>query len=90
MLRIDFDAIVFQEGETYIAFSPKLDVSSCGNTVDEAKGNLKTAVRLFLEESAKMGTLEDILEEAGYESKGLNDWTAPRVVTTELLHLEAQ
>ncbi len=57
MLRIDFDAIVFQEGKTYVAYSPKLDISSCGNTIDEAKRNLKTAVRLFLEESAKMGTL---------------------------------
>lgn len=90
MVRIDFDTIVFQEGKTYVAYSPKLDVSSCGDTVDKAKDNLKTAVRLFLEEAAKMGTLEDILEEAGYESKGSNDWTAPRVVTTELLHLEAQ
>lgn len=90
MLRIDFDAIVFQEGNVYVAYSPKLDVSSCGDTVEQAKDNLKTAVRLFLEESAKMGTLEDILEEAGYESKGSNDWTAPRVVTTELLHLDAQ
>jgi len=90
MLRIEFDAIVFQEGKIYVAYSPKLDVSSCGNTVDEAKGNLKTAVRLFLEESAKMGSLEDILEEAGYESKGADYWTAPRVVATELVDLQAQ
>ena len=53
MLGIDFDAIVFQEGNTYVAYSPKLDVSSCGGTVEEAKGNLKTAVRLFIEECAK-------------------------------------
>jgi predicted RNase H-like HicB family nuclease len=90
MWQIDFDAIVFQEDKTYVAYSPKLDVSSCGKTVDEAKLNLKTAVRLFLEESAKMGTLEDILDEAGYESKGPGYWMSPRVVATELVHLEAQ
>lgn len=90
MIRIEFDAIVFQEGDAYVAYSPKLDVSSCGKTVDDAKNNLKTAVRLFLEESSKMGTLEDILDEAGYESKGADHWMAPRMVATELVELEAQ
>ncbi len=37
MLDIEFDGIIFEEGETYISYSPKLDVSSCGNTVDEAR-----------------------------------------------------
>ena len=89
MLQIDFDAVVFQEGETYIAYSPKLDVSSCGETIEQARNNLKTAVRLFLEEAAKMGTLEDILKEAGYEPKEPNRWLAPRIVATELIHLDA-
>ena len=89
MFQIDFDAIVFQEGGTFVAYSPKLDVSSCGNTIDEARKNLTTAVRLFLEEAARMGTLEEILSEAGYEAKDPNRWVAPRIVATELMHLEA-
>lgn len=47
------------------------DVSSCGQTIDWARNNLKTAVRLFIEEAEKMGTLDDILRESGYE-KGAN------------------
>jgi len=90
MLEIDFDAIVFQEGNTYVAYSPKLDVSSCGGTVEEAKGNLKIAVRLFIEECAKMGTLEEILEEAGYKSTDAQCWKTPRMVATELVSLQAQ
>ena len=34
------------------------------------KNNLKTAVRLFLEEAEKMGTLEEILSVSGYEKAG--------------------
>ncbi len=90
MIKIEYDAIVFQEGTAYVAYSPKLDVSSCGGTVDEAKSNLRTAVRLFLEEAAKMGTLEDILDEAGYTPKGEDRWMAPRVVATEVVELVAQ
>ena len=42
--------------------TPLLDVSSCGGTKEKAAKNLKEAVRLFLEEAAKMGTLDQILE----------------------------
>jgi predicted RNase H-like HicB family nuclease len=89
MIHIDFDVVVFQEGKTYVAYSPKLDLSSCGDTVDTARKNLKTAVQLFLEEAANMGTLEEILKEAGYEQESANSWLAPRIVATELMHLEA-
>ncbi len=69
MIPIEFEMVVFREGKTYVAYSPELDVSSCGDTIDGARKNLKTAVRLFIEEADTMGTLEDILSEAGY-SKG--------------------
>ena len=87
MFQIEFDGIVFKEGETFISYCPKLDVSSCGNTVDEARTNLKTAIRLFLEEATKMGTLEDILKESGYEQINLNHWATPRLVATELMSI---
>jgi len=90
MFEIEFDAIVFQEGKTYVAYSPKLDVSSCGSTVEEAKNNLKTAVRLFIEECDKMGSLDEILGEAGYESTDEHCWKTPRMVATELVSLQAQ
>ncbi len=60
MLPIEFEGIILKEGRTLISYCPELDVSSCGNTIDEAKKNLKTAVSLFLEEAEKMGTLAEI------------------------------
>ncbi len=63
MIQIEFDMIVFKEDISYVAYSPELDISSCGNTVEHAKKMLKTAIKLFLEEAEKMGTLEDILNE---------------------------
>ena len=62
MLRLDFDIIVFREGESCVAYCPELDLSSCGQTVDEARENLKTAVELFLEETGKLGTLDQVLQ----------------------------
>ena len=88
MSEIEFDTIIFKEGKTFIAYSPKLDISSCGNSMEEARKNLKTAVRLFLEEAEKMGTLEEILREAGYEKTDGSQWMTPRLVATELMSVE--
>lgn len=85
MIPIDYDMIVFKEDETYVAYCPELDVSSCGNSVEHAREMLKTAVRLFLEEAEKMGTIEDILEEARYKRDASGRWIPPKLVATELV-----
>jgi predicted RNase H-like HicB family nuclease len=89
MTPIEFDAIIFQEGTSFVAHCPELDVSSCGHDVDEARQNLKTAVRLFVEESEKLGTLEDILQEAGYKPGPDGAWKSPRIIATEVMSLAA-
>ena len=83
MTPIEFDIIVFKENETYVAYCPELDISSCGNNIEHAKEMLKTAVRLFLEEAEKMETLEDILEEAHYVKDKNGKWIPPKLVATE-------
>ena len=81
-MNITFDTLVFREGGMYVAHCPQLDVASCGNTVEEARTNIAEAVRLFLEEAAKMGTLQDILDEAGYEPDN-GALVPPRLIATE-------
>jgi predicted RNase H-like HicB family nuclease len=66
-MEIQFTTRIFKEGKTFVAYAPELDISSCGRTKEKAFANLMEAVRLFLEEAEKMGTLETILEEAGYK-----------------------
>ena len=60
-MEIEFTTQIFREGRMYVAHTPELDVSSCGGTKERALKNLKEAVRLFLEEAEKMGTLDQIL-----------------------------
>ena len=64
-MDIQFTARVFKEGRVFVAYAPGLDVSSCGGTPEKALKNCNEAVRLFLEEAEKLGTLDRILEEAG-------------------------
>ena len=65
-MKIPFTTSVFKEGRAYVAHSLELDVSSCGSSREKAVKNLQEAVRLFLEEAEKLGTLNQILSEAGY------------------------
>ena len=52
---------IFKEGDTFIAYNPELDISSCGKNQEQARKNFSTAVSLFLEEAKKMGTLQELL-----------------------------
>ncbi len=85
MKLLAFDTLIFREGDTYVAYSPRLEVTSCGRTADEAKEYLRTAVRLFLEEADKMGTLEEILTDAGYIKGSAGEWQPPEMLCTEKL-----
>jgi predicted RNase H-like HicB family nuclease len=44
-----FTAIIEQEGEGYIALYPELDIASQGDSIEEARNNLKEALELFFE-----------------------------------------
>jgi predicted RNase H-like HicB family nuclease len=57
---------IFKEGDVYVALSPELNVSSFGDSIEDAKMSLKEAIEAFIEECEKMGTLEDVLEESGF------------------------
>jgi predicted RNase H-like HicB family nuclease len=87
MVPIGFEMVVFREEKTLVAYSPELDLSSCGASVEEARANLKTAVRLFLEEAEKLGTLKDILAEAGYRKDRSGRWNPPSLIALELVEL---
>lgn len=64
VMEIQFTTRIFKEGRTFVAHALELDLSSCGGSKEKALKNLKVAVRLFLEEAERMGTLEQILAEA--------------------------
>jgi hypothetical protein len=68
---IDFTVQVWKEDSAYVSYTPELDVSSCGDTVAQARSRLREAVALFLQECAKKGTLDSILAESGFEKRGL-------------------
>lgn len=82
MREVSFTVHVFREGEVFVAHAPELDLSSCGDTPDDARRAIREAVRAFLEASEEMGTLTAIFDEAGYRRDG-NRWEAPEFVSLD-------
>jgi predicted RNase H-like HicB family nuclease len=53
---------IFREGDLYVGLCPDLDVSSFGETIEEARQSLREALEAFIEECEAMGTLAEVLE----------------------------
>jgi predicted RNase H-like HicB family nuclease len=75
-VKIDYSVQVWREGKQYIAHAMPLDVASAGETPEGAREAVDEAVRLFLGTAAEHGTLEEVLEDAGYRRKG-GTWRGP-------------
>lgn len=59
-MKLDFRIEIFKEGNQFVALAPELNVSSFGDSPEDAKSSIKEAVELFLEECKRMGTLDEI------------------------------
>ena len=46
-------AVIEREGDGYVALCPEVDIASQGNSVDEARTNLREALELFFETASK-------------------------------------
>ncbi len=53
-------ATLWREDGTYVSLCPELDVSSCGDTPDDALAALKEAVELFLVNARALGMWDDV------------------------------
>jgi predicted RNase H-like HicB family nuclease len=82
--RIVYRAEFFKEGDLYVGLAPELNVSSFGETLEDARQSLQEAVEAFAETCQAMGTFEEVMEESGFTKKG-DSWLPRQPVAAELL-----
>jgi len=51
-MKRQLTAIIEREGDGYVALCPELDVASQGDTIQEARENLREALELFFESAS--------------------------------------
>ena len=75
-MGIDYTIQIWREGNQFIAHAMPLDVASSGATPQTARAALDEAVKLFIQTADDRGTLNEVLEDAGYEHVG-SHWRSP-------------
>ncbi len=67
-MKIRLTEEIWKEGNMYVSYCPELDIPSCGESIEQAKKNLKEAILINIEETKKMGTFDQFLQESGFEN----------------------
>ncbi|MGA2911679.1 MAG: hypothetical protein ABSE17_03555 [Candidatus Levyibacteriota bacterium] len=71
---------ILREGDSFIAYTPALDLSTVGDTLEQAQKRFEEAVQLFFEEITEEGTVNEALAELGWQ-KADNQLTPPVVIS---------
>lgn len=60
MHDIQLSVVVWKEGDSYVSKCPELNLASCGDSVQEARLNLKEAIELYIENAKLLDMYDDI------------------------------
>lgn len=71
---------IFREGKSFVAYTPSLDISTCGSTLAETKKRFSEIVEIFFEELDLNGTTKEVLESLGWEKLD-HSWSPPLEVS---------
>jgi hypothetical protein len=82
-MNIDYTVQIWKEGEQFVAHAMPLDVASSGGTPEAARSAVDEAVRAFVDSCSNAGTLEQVLDEAGYERRAGGKWQSPFWISVE-------
>lgn len=80
--QVTLPVTFLREGDSFIAYTPALDLSTVGDTLEEAKERFDEAVKIFFEEIVKKGTIDQALTELGWQKKN-NQFFPPIVVSSQ-------
>jgi len=80
-MQIDLHVDYFEEDGVIVALCPQLQVSSFGDTLQEAETSIREAIALFFEGCKSLGTLDEVLEESGFR-KSNGKWVQRKPVKT--------
>lgn len=67
-MKKQLTALIEREGDSFVSLCPELDIASQGNTIEEARENLREALELFFE-SASSQEIQSRLHDEVYVTR---------------------
>ncbi len=81
-IKFTLPVSILKEGDSFIAYTPALDLSTAGDTFEEAQKKFVDAVNIFFEELMEMGTADEILSGLGWQKQN-NTFVPPVVIANQ-------
>lgn len=60
-MKRQLTSIIEKEGGGYVSICPEVDIASQGNSIEQARENLKEALELFLKRHLKMKLVKEFI-----------------------------
>ena len=85
-VKINFNlpVSILKEGGVFVAYSPAVEISTVGETFEEANRRFEEAVDIFFEEIIEKNTLEEALFELGWQKQDKR-FSPPVVVSNQMM-----
>jgi hypothetical protein len=77
-LELNLPVSFIQEGKKVVAYTPALDLSTSGESEDEAKRRFSEIVAIFFKDLIENGTVDAVLSDLGWH-KGREAWSPPAI-----------
>jgi len=77
--KVALPVFLIREDGMIVAYTPALNLGSCGRSQPEAVRRLGHAIKLFFSELVDMGTMDKALGELGWTKVDDKRYTAPRL-----------
>jgi predicted RNase H-like HicB family nuclease len=77
IIELQLSILVFQEGEYYVAFCPSLNLSSYGDSIDDAKEGFDEVVMEYICEANKNKSLAPDLSGLGWQVRSHEEAKPP-------------
>ena len=80
-IDIEIPITFIKEGNSVIAYTPVLDISTCGENEAEAKKMFNELVRMFFTDLVENNTADEVLTGLGWTKAGLtkSSWVPPKI-----------
>ena len=82
MFKTNLPVVFLRERDKFIAYSPVLDISTSGDTFEQAKKRFAELTGIFFEEINRKGTTQNVLENLGWQ-KVRKEWQSPVLISQD-------
>lgn len=84
MMELHINLLIFQQDEFYVSFCPSLNLSSYGQSIQDAKDGFDEVMEAFIEDSTTNKTLFSELEKHGWSLLNHHHAEPPQAVELDI------